>query len=207
MRPIFASRPILVLLILAGLIQVATSAVIPILPLHVQAISHDSARVGTVTGMIIGVGALASALSAALMGRLSGRFGYGKALFAGLAVTAILHVPQAFAGTPLLLLLFRTIGSFTIGLTLPVINALIATRVERSSQGSVYGLSSSVVAIGSGIGPMAGAFAAVTMGFSSVFFLAALVLAGAAYLTKKSYLSGDREGMNAGVAAAEQMGK
>lgn len=204
--PLFTSRPILVLLILAGLIQVANSAVIPILPLHVQAISHDAARIGTITGTIIGVSALASALSAALMGRLSGRFGYGKALFAGLAVTAVLHIPQAFAGTPVLLLVFRTIGSFTLGLTLPVINALIAARANKSSQGSVYGLSSSVVAIGSGIGPMAGAFAAVATGFSSVFFLAAIVLAGAAYMTKKTFLSGGKN-PEQGLIVTESAGK
>jgi DHA1 family multidrug resistance protein-like MFS transporter len=184
-RPIFESRSILILLILAGIIQVANSAVVPILPLHVQAISPGNARVGAITGLIMGAAALASAVSAAFMGRISFRLGYAKTLFLGFIAAAILHIPQGLVMTPVFLLVYRTFSSFSLGAAAPVINSLIAGKADKHRQGAIYGVSSSVSALGYAVGPLIGALVAVTAGYSSVFFVTALILGGAAVLTKK----------------------
>jgi DHA1 family multidrug resistance protein-like MFS transporter len=189
-KPLFESRPILVLLILAGIIQVANSVVVPILPLHVQAISPGSAKVGSITGIIMGVAALASALSAAFMGRISFKLGYGRTLFFGFTATALLHIPQGLVGTPFFLLIYRTLSSFTLGAAVPVINALIAGKADKHRQGSIYGLSSSVSALGYAVGPLIGAFVAVTAGYSAVFFVTALILGASSIITKKYVTAG-----------------
>lgn len=187
-RPLFESRSILVLLVLAGLIQVGNSIVVPILPLHIQSITGPGARVGSIAGSIIGVSALASALSAAGMGRFAFRLGYARILFAGFVLSAFFHLPQGIAGTPAGIMIFRTLGAFSLGMAVPVINSLIAGKADKNRQGSIYGLASSMNALGFAAGPIIGASVAMAAGYRAVFFVAAAILACSAWITKRGVL-------------------
>lgn len=171
--PLARNRDLAAVLAISGVVQAATSVVGPILPLFIQSLTPAAAGVASTTGLILGVTSVAAALAAAVAGRLSWRIGTERTLHVALAGAALLVVPQAFARTPGALLAFRTAGAVFLGATMPVTNALIALRADRVSQGSVFGLASSINSAGWALGPMVGAAIAVGAGYPPVFFVTA----------------------------------
>lgn len=174
--PLAQSRSLMVILLVSGLVQVATSVVSPILPLFIQTLTPKASMVATMTGLILGLSALAAALAAAGMGRASARIGYERTLAVCLWGGFLLFVPQAFVRTPVQLLVLRVVGGAFLGGTAPAINALIAVRADRNRQGTIYGLSSSISNTGAAFGPMIGASVAAAFGYAFAFFAAAAIL-------------------------------
>jgi DHA1 family multidrug resistance protein-like MFS transporter len=156
--------------------QVAGSIVGPFLPLFVQSLPGPSEFVASTTGLILGLGALASAFAAFSVGKISYRLGYGRTLVICMVLAAVFTIPQAFVTSPLQLLLLRLVSCFFIGGNMPSVNALIAQQVQPGKQGSVYGLTSSVSSTSNALGPVIGATMAASMGFGSVFLGTGLVL-------------------------------
>lgn len=158
-------------------VQLANSTAVPIMPLIVLNMQKGQAGVGSLSGLILGLSALAGALAAGVVGKISGRIGYSRALIICVAGSALLTVPQAFARTPYVLLGLRILSEFFLGGTMPSVNALIARLCAPGKQGSTYGLSSSVSSMGGSLGPALGAFVATSFGYSSVFFATSAILA------------------------------
>jgi DHA1 family multidrug resistance protein-like MFS transporter len=188
--PLAQSRPLLVVLLVSGIVQVATSVVSPILPLFIQSLTPKATMVATMTGLILGLSALSAALAAAGLGRVSERIGYERTLHLCLWGGLLLFVPQVFVRTPVQFLILRVLGGAFLGGTAPAINALIAVRADRNRQGTVYGLSSSINSAGAAVGPMIGASIAAAFGFASAFIATAVILlvtaVGARALTRGS---------------------
>jgi DHA1 family multidrug resistance protein-like MFS transporter len=185
-RPLFESRTILVLVILAGLIQMGISFVVPILPLYVQQLAGDY-KVASTTGLIIGVSAMSSALASALASRVASHIGSMRLLFLSFLLAAAFHVPQAFAGSSNFLLVFRVLTAIALGMAIPLINILLAQNTEKSKQGSIYGLAASMSAVGLAAGPMISAIVAISAGYKAVFICAAFILAASAWLTWRAF--------------------
>ena len=177
--PVLRSRALASLLAVIAADQIAGSIAGPFLPLFIQHLIPTSATIATTTGVVIGLGALASALAAASIGKVSYRFGYKRTLVVCMAGAALFMVPQAFARTPLQLLLMRIGSCFFVGGNLPSVNALIAQRLEPGKQGSTYGLSASIASASNALGPVIGASIALTAGYGSVFLTTAGILATA----------------------------
>ncbi|HTX71679.1 MAG TPA: MFS transporter [Rectinemataceae bacterium] len=161
-------------------VQLANGTAVPIMPLIVLHMTHGAPGVASISGLILGGGALTAALAAAIVGRVSTRIGYGRALVICVAGSALLTVPQAFMHSPFGILAFRLGSEFFLGGTMPSVNALIARICEEGRQGSTYGLSSSFSATGGALGPALGAAVATGFGYSSVFFVTSGILATAA---------------------------
>lgn len=176
--PIFASPVLVALMAMTFAIQAANSIPAPMLPLFIQELIPDASLVGSATGIVLGAGAAASAVAAVLAGRLSAKWGYARILFVCLSGGALLSVPQAFARDPLELTLYRTVSMLFLGGALPGVNALIALHADKSRQGGIYGVTSSVAAIGMAIGPVIGSMVAAAFGFRAVFIAGAAMLAG-----------------------------
>jgi MFS transporter, DHA1 family, multidrug resistance protein len=177
--PIAHSKALLALMAVVAADQIAGSIVGPFLPLYIQSISRNTGLVGSTTGIILGGGALASALAAVAVGKLSYRIGYERSLIICLIGAALFTIPQAFVHSPLQLLLLRIASCFFVGGDMPALNALIAQKTEHGKQGSVYGLSSSISSGSGAFGPVIGASIAATAGYPPVFFATAGVLAAA----------------------------
>ena len=177
--PLFHSKALWALMAVVAADQVAGSIVAPFLPLFIQSISPRSDIVGSTTGIILGVSALASAVAAASLGKLSYRIGYRRTLVVCMATAAVFTVPQAFVHSPLQLLILRIVSCFFIGGDMPAANALIALQIEPGKQGSVYGLTSSISSASNALGPVLGASLAATLGYGSVFTATGLILAAA----------------------------
>jgi MFS transporter, DHA1 family, multidrug resistance protein len=180
LRPDFsaltASPGLVTLLLVSGGLQVAGSTISPILPLFIRSISPNVSRVGSLTGLILGLSALCAALSAAGLGRVSRRMGYERTLTFCLAGAVLIFLPQAFVTRPWQLLVLRMAGGALIGGAEPSVNALIATRTEKGRQGIVFGLNSSMNSAGAAVGPMVGALLSAAFGFASAFLAGAAVL-------------------------------
>jgi DHA1 family multidrug resistance protein-like MFS transporter len=175
-----ASSPALVSLVaVIAADQVAGSITNPFLPLIVQKLSPGSALIGSTTGLVLGCGAVSSALAAFVIGKVSYRFGYRRSLIVCMVGAAVFLIPQAFARTWLQLLLLRIASGFFVGGNLPSANALIAQQAEKGKQGSIYGLSSSVASASNSVGPVIGAGIAMGIGLNAVFIATAAILASA----------------------------
>ena len=178
-RPLASSRALLSLVAVIAADQIAGSILNPFLPLIIQRLAPGSALVGSTTGVILGLGAVSSALAAFGIGRISYRLGYKRTLTICMVGAAVFVIPQAFARTPLQLLFLRMASCFFVGGNLPSANALIAQRAQQGKQGSIYGLTSSVSSASNAIGPAIGAGIAMSAGFSAVFLTTAAILASA----------------------------
>jgi len=176
------SRELMTLVLVVGLVQMANSVLVPVLPLFIRSLSPATALIGSTAGIIIGMRAFAGTAAAAFIGRTCDRFGTRRILLICLIGGALSHLPLLIVQTPWQLLLLRFASGVFLGGTIPSVNALIASRSEHGSQGSVFGISSSFSAGGSATGPMVGAGIAALWGFNSVFLAATVVLSTAATL-------------------------
>jgi len=172
---IFKSLPILGAIVTLFGIYMANSGSSPLLPLLVEQVTSDPARVNTATGSVLGLTGVASAISAAVIGRLSDRRGYRTLLLICTTGAMLGYLGQAFA--PSLGLLFVAgigTGLFTGGL-LPTSNAILARAVPEGQQGAIYGISNSVGAAGRAVGPLLAAWLTTIFGLRAAFAMTAIL--------------------------------
>lgn len=111
---------------------------------------------------------------------MSHRIGYERLLAFCLSGAILVFLPQAFIRSPLQLLVLRVLGGAMIGGSEPSINAMIATRADRSRQGMIFGLNASMNSAGAAVGPMIGAVFSASFGYAAAFYAGAAVLLAAA---------------------------
>jgi DHA1 family multidrug resistance protein-like MFS transporter len=146
------------------------------MPLFVQSLPNLALSTATTTGVALGVAGLGSAVSSPLLGRGGARLGYKRilavcALGAGLASTGL----ALSRGLASLLLLQAAVGIFSGGL-LPMAYTLVSVRTTLARQGAIYGLTSSISAMGMALGPLSAGLLAAAVGIRPTFVLAGLVL-------------------------------
>lgn len=169
-----ALRPLLMVLFL---IQVSSAIVFPILPLVVQHLAAPGDPVKLYAGLAFGATAIFNAVAAVAYSQLVDRSGYRRILIYGCFGAAAFFLPQAFAANVGQLLLLRAGLGIFFGALIPATNAVVALITPRQSRGSAFGLTSSVTALGTAIGPLLGSAIAATFGLSSIFVATAGVLA------------------------------
>ena len=178
--PLAHSPGLIILVLVSGGLQIATSTVAPILPLFIQSISPQATKVATLTGLILGGSAIAAALSSAGLGRVSYRIGYERLLAFCLSGAVLVFLPQAFVRNPIQLLVLRVLGGAMIGGSEPSINAMIAMRADRNRQGMIFGLNTAMNSAGAAVGPMIGAISSAGLGYASAFYAGTVVLLASA---------------------------
>jgi DHA1 family multidrug resistance protein-like MFS transporter len=181
-RLVMHQRPLLSLFGIRFMVRLGVRLIGPVLPLFVQSLVLPTARLATITGMISGVQAGASAIGAVTLGRASDRIGYRRVLLACAAGSAILYVPQFFVTTPWQLLILQGGVGLVMSGVLASISALLANLAPEGRQGAVYGMDASIVSGANAVGPMLGASIAAAVGLRAPFLLTAGVLALAAGL-------------------------
>lgn len=180
LRTVLCSRRLLAVLGVDLMLRMATRMLLPVLPLFVQALVPDEARVPTIVGLITGVGAATSASGAVFLGRVSDRIGQRTVLLAcGLGLAAA-YVPQFYVSTPFQLLLLQAAAGAAMGGGLAAIGALIANLAPPGQHGAVYGVDATAVSAANALGPLTGAAVAVGLGLRAPFLAAAAMYALAA---------------------------
>ena len=172
-RLVFHQRPLLSLFSIRFLMRLAVRLIGPVLPLFVQSIVAPTARLATITGLISGVQAGASAIGAVTLGRASDRIGYRRVLLTCAALGALLYAPQFFVTTPWQLLILQGATGLAMSGVLASTSALLANLAPERRQGAVYGVDASVVSAANAVAPMLGASIAATVGLRAPFLLTA----------------------------------
>jgi len=179
-KGIAVDKGLIALFIMIFSIQLAGSVINPILPLFIQSITPDVKILGTATGLILGISAMASAGAAAVIGRASDKLGYSRTLAICMAGSVLLYIPQGFVRSWHELLALRVFDGIFMGGTMPAVNALISKRTAKERRGSVFGLTTSVSSMGMALGPALGAVSASIWGYPSVFFITSGIVTAAA---------------------------
>ena len=141
----------------------------PVLPLYVQTLVSDAREASTATGMILGATAVANAMAAVWVGRSADRLGRRRVLLTCLSVASLAYFPQMLTRHPSQLLALRLVLGFALGGVGPVANSALAERGPEGCQGGIYGISTSLNALGTALGPLLGTLIVTHWGLRGVF--------------------------------------
>ena len=167
------------LLIMIGLLVMtsfAGSVTWPVLPLFVQSLVGSAQAASTATGLILGVTAAANAVAAIVVGRSADAWGRRRVLLVCLGVGSLVYFPQMLVRGPMDLLVLRAIAGFALGAVSPVANAVVAEQAPEGRQGGVFGISTSLNALGSALGPVLGTWIVTTWSLGGVFPVTGVLL-------------------------------
>ncbi|HSK99593.1 MAG TPA: MFS transporter [Rubrobacteraceae bacterium] len=163
------------LLTLFAVHVVITSAAVA-LPGFVHELSGGGDAVATLSGWIIGTGALVASVGSLMGGRLAGRFGARPVIAVALALAGLAAVPQAFVANVPELWALRLATSLFVGCAIPVANLLIREVAPPGRQGAAFGVASSATSTGFALGPMGGGLLASALGFWAAYLVPGAVL-------------------------------
>ena len=152
-----------------ALIRFASMAPHPILPLFVQQLAGDPARLATLAGLVVSAAGVASTVSALLVGHLADRYGRRSTLLVCLGAATLLSAPHALAAAVWQLLLLRAGTGLALGGMVPAVQALFTELTPPSRRGMAFGLLATANAFGNGAGPVLGSLVAAGFGVPAVF--------------------------------------
>lgn len=143
--------PLLAVLFLA---QFADKSFGPLVPLAVPHLDVTPESYAVTSGFIIGAGAIAAAVSANLVGRLVGRWSHGQVLLGAFILAAIGCAAMAGIDRAWQLGALRVWVGLSAGGTLTLAYAKAGAVIPAEHRGSLLGLLTSAVMIGSAASPL-----------------------------------------------------
>lgn len=161
---------------LAFLDNFGRSLLSPILALFVIVLQAGrEAGSASLTGMMVGITALTSALSALFWGRMGDRIGHDRVLIFSAGLAALLYIPQGLVTNVWQLVVLQGLTGVATGGLVPSVAALMNAWSPPGNQGATYGLDNSVRAAARALAPMITASLALWVGYRGVFETAAVV--------------------------------
>ncbi|RPI08330.1 MAG: MFS transporter [Zetaproteobacteria bacterium] len=152
----------------------------PLLPLFVAVLAAQSARVGTLTGVVVGAASAASILTSVWLGRLGDRIGHGRVVFWCAVVAAASYAPQALATRVWQLLWLQVLTGASAGGLITSLSALLARESRSGDEGCVYGIDNSITSLGRTVAPLLGAACAVWFSLRGAFLATSLIFVAVA---------------------------
>ena len=170
-RALLALPFFLPLIAVTFLIQFGGTIIGPVLTLFIADLSGSAGEAGVATaaGTVLAAAGAVSAISAVIIGRVSDRIGHVRILVICLLGSAVTYFPQAYVQSVWELLVLRMLLGAFLGGLMPSAQALVAVLVPRERRGAAFGIIGSVNAAANGLGPLAGAGIATSLGFRAVF--------------------------------------
>jgi MFS transporter, DHA1 family, multidrug resistance protein len=171
-----SNRPFLLVLILTLVVSCSVMTVEPVLPLYIVELGGSSAYAALLTGFVISLPGVASALFAPLWGKWADKVGFQRVLFIGLLGGGIGMLAQ---------ILFAQIWGFSIirfvyGIfycaIFPALNGLVVKSTPEDFRGRAFSLNQTSNQIGGMIGPIIGGFLAGIFPVQSVFMVTGILL-------------------------------
>lgn len=129
---------------------------VPVLPLFIPLLLTDTSRVGTFTGLVIGVASATGTVSAIYLGNLGDRIGHRRILIVSSLLAAIAYAPMAFVTDIWQLLALNALAGAAAGGVMPSLSALLAGGTGRAEVGSTFGLDNAIVAASRAVAPLLG---------------------------------------------------
>jgi MFS transporter, DHA1 family, multidrug resistance protein len=184
LRLVLASSVLMSIFVVRILTRTGDRVMMPVMSLFIQSLLEPGAPVASITGLVVGAAAGASAVGAVLLGRVSDRLGSRNVLLVCVTAAAVAYVPHFFVVDVWQLTVLQLVVSFFLGGTLTTVTTLLAGMAPDGRQGAVYGLDTSAASMGNAVGPMLGAGIAISLGIRSgflfvagFFFVAAIAVA------------------------------
>lgn len=179
-RAIPDRRPVIAMLVTGMLLMLANMSIEPIITVYVSQILQDQEQVTRLSGIVMSVAALGSILSASRLGKLADRVGHWNVIIAGLAVSALLLIPQALVTEGWQLVALRFLMGLALGGLLPCIASVLRHNVPSGIAGNMLGYSTSSQYVGQVVGPLVGGFVGGQFGMRPVFLATSVLLAAGA---------------------------
>jgi DHA1 family multidrug resistance protein-like MFS transporter len=174
-KSILAAQGVMITYGMRAISQFGRMMVYPILPLFIQSLLSDPARLNTFTGAVTGVHSISITLSALYLGRLGDRIGHQRILIFCLVASAVFYFPQSLIQTAWQLLVLQALAGMALGGIIPTIGALLAQYTQQGDEGTVYGLDNSVHSGARALAPMIGAGVAIWFGLRATFVVLGLL--------------------------------
>jgi DHA1 family multidrug resistance protein-like MFS transporter len=177
MRSLLVTPAFATAVLLTALIQLASTAQFPIVPLMVQDLLGSVHAVASATGWVMAAAGLAAGAGSYLAGRLQRRLGLKPLLVVCLALSSLLLAPQALAGSFLTFLLLRCCAALAFGGLISLVGTLAALSSPSEAKGTAFGLLGAASSLGFGAGPLLGGSLVGLVGIRPVFVISAIALA------------------------------
>lgn len=171
MIPAFAGA-----LVLTLVVQLAFTAMLPVIPLYVQDLLHSGRGVAADTGWVLAASGLTAALGSYSAGRLHRHLGLKPLLLIALILSATLLVPQALVGNFLAFLVLRSAAGYAFGALFGLVGTWAAVSSPSDAKGTAFGLMGAASSLGFGCGPLLGGAITAALGIRPLFILSAILL-------------------------------
>lgn len=171
-----------VLLSVTFLIQFSLMSPQTLIPIYIYHLLGSTENLAFWSGFVGSVTGLSNMLCAPLLGRLGDRIGSAPVLIVSLAGSALLFVPQSFAGSVGELLAYRFLQGCFMGGLIPSVNTLLRHHTPEAMISRSFGFNNSAFSLGNLVGPVVGGALSGFIGIEGLFLLSAgLLLATSAW--------------------------
>lgn len=189
----FAIPALATLLVSQVMYQFSIMSLEPILTPFIKQLTATGDVPAWVQGAIFSLPGVAVIIAAPAWVRLGERRGYGWVMATTMLVGALLVLPQGLSRSPWEFALLRFGQGIVLAAIPPCVNAIIATKVDRTFRGRAYGINTSASFIGSVFGPVLGGFIGTHIGRNWVFVATGLLLMASGLWARRKLLQTDRE--------------
>lgn len=151
-----SNRPFLLVLILTLMVSCSTMIIDPILPLYIADIASNASYATLLTGFVIALPGLASALFAPIWGKWADKVGFQRILFIGLLGAAIGTLAQIVFTQIWGFSFIRFVYGIFFCAVFPALNGLVVKSTPEDFRGRAFSLNQTANQIGGMIGPLLG---------------------------------------------------
>lgn len=178
---VMQNRTFAAILVTTMLLQASLAAMEPILVPYIKGLLGPAAP-NWLAGAIYALPGVAFVIAAPWWAARGERLGYVRTVLVGLAVGAVLVLPQGLSTSGWSMGGLRLTAGLALAAVSPGASALIAQVVPRAQRGRAFGLNQSALSVGAMVGPLMGGFLGDAAGPRVVFPVTALLLGlGAAW--------------------------
>lgn len=171
----FYNRPFFIVLVLTLLVSCSIMTIEPILPLFIADMSGSSKYASLITGIVISLPGIASAIFAPYWGKWADKVGFHRVLFIGMLGAAIGTLAQIIFIQIWGFSLIRFVFGIFYCAIFPALNGLVVTSTPESFRGRAFSLSQTANMIGGMFGPIIGGVVGGFFPVQTVFFMSAII--------------------------------
>jgi DHA1 family multidrug resistance protein-like MFS transporter len=136
-------------------------------------IEIDPAAATTATGLAFGASGIATALASLTYSRAVKVTGYRTLIAVAALLMALPIAGVALANSLVLVVILVVAASFLFGALIPSTSSMIGFEAPAHVQATIFGVSSSAISLGFGIGPLGGGLVAAAAGVPAALFMSA----------------------------------
>ncbi|MFT4416663.1 MFS transporter [Fredinandcohnia humi] len=170
------NHPFSLVLMLTLVISCSTMILEPILPLYISELGSSSTYTTLLTGLVISIPGIASALFAPVWGKWADKVGFQRVLFIGLLGAGVGTFAQILFSQILGFSLVRFVYGIFFCTVYPALNGLVVKSTPEEFRGRAFSLNQTSNQIGGMIGPLLGGFLGGIMPTQSLFAITGVLL-------------------------------